>query len=95
MWKGRVNTMTAAFEQLPLSYATGAETTQKRGAKPSSARGSSVGMQLTTEFAERRTAVPPSRIGLADKLVLLVVVALVAGWTLAVGGLVYQLFTRV
>src|SRR6266849_331757 len=97
MWKGRDNIMTAAFERLPLSYATGSETTQTEGAKPppSSTRGSSVGVQLTTEFAERRTAVPPSRIALADKLVLLVLVALVAGWTLAVGGLVYRLFTRV
>jgi hypothetical protein len=39
--------------------------------------------------------VPASRIGLAQKVVLLGVMLLVGGWTLALAALVYQLFARV
>jgi hypothetical protein len=47
-----------------------------------------------TGFEERRTAAPPSRVALRHKLVVLVLVALVAVWTLVLVQLAYQLLTR-
>jgi hypothetical protein len=47
-----------------------------------------------TGFEERRTVAPPSRVALRHKLVVLVLVGLVAVWTLVLVQLAYQLLTR-
>jgi hypothetical protein len=95
MGKGRPNNMTVASQRPPLPYARGPETSQNGAKVPVSATSSSVGVRPAAEFAERRTAVPPSRIGRPHKVVLLGVMLLVGGWTVALAALVYQLFARV
>jgi hypothetical protein len=48
----------------------------------------------STGFEERRTAGAPGRVPLRHKLVVLVLVALVAFWTLVLASLAYRLLAR-